>query len=125
MDHILPYGAINEAATALPKMPDFLQKAGAKPDHVQYGGPRNVGNPPPNAWTLLIKAPYATNQTWELVFWPTGTFETHISPADTDGPFITGGKWKVDASSKFQIGKVILNGVAINLTSLMTPTTYI
>ena len=123
MDHILPYGAINEAAAALPKMPDFLQKAGAKPDHVQYGGPR-LGNQPPNVWKLEVETPYSTEGTWDLVFWPDGTFETHIAPANTKGPFITGGTWKTEATSKFQIGKVILNGVDIRLTSLMRPTTY-
>jgi hypothetical protein len=124
MNHILPYDAINEAATALPQMPDFLKKAGAKPDYVQYGGPRNVGNPPPNVWMLEVKVPYATSGTWDLVFWPDGTFETHIAPENTKGPFETTGTWKTDPAAKFSIGKVTLNGVVIKITSLMYPTTY-
>ena len=123
MDHILPYDVINEAATALPQMPYFLKKAGAKPDHVQYGGPR-MGNQPSNAWLLEVKVPYATNQTWDLVFWPDGTFETHIAPENTKGPFNTTGTWKTDPAAKFSVGKVTLNGVVIKITSLMYPTTY-
>ena len=123
MDNILPYGAINEAATTLPKMPDFLQKAGAKPDHVQYGGPR-LGNQPANAWLLEIKAPYSTNQTWSLIFWPNGTFDTTVQPANTNGPFTSGGKWKADGASFFSMGKTKINGVSLVFTSLMSPTTY-
>jgi len=124
MNHILPYDAINEAAAALPAMPDFLKKAGAKPDHVQYGGPR-MGNQPSNAWLLEIKAPYSTNnETWELVFWPNGTFDTTVQPANTKGPFTSGGKWKADGASFFKIGKTKINGVSMVFTSLMSPTTY-
>lgn len=124
MNHILPYGAINEAATALPKMPDFLQKAGAKPTYVQYGGPAKLGNQPPNAWELEIKAPYSTNQTWSLIFWPNGTFDTGVQPANTNGPFTSGGKWKADGASFFSMGKTKINGVSLVFTSLMSPTTY-
>jgi hypothetical protein len=124
MDHILSYDAINEAATALPKMPDFLKKAGAKPDHIQYGGPR-MGNQPSNAWLLEIKAPYSTNNgTWELVFWPNGTFNSTVQPANSKGPFMSGGKWKADGASSFSIGKTKINGVSMVFTSLMSPTTY-
>ena len=105
------------------QQPDFLKKAGAKPDHVQYGGPR-MGNQPSNAWLLEVKVPYATNQTWDLVFWPDGTFETHIAPENTKGPFKTTGTWKTDPAAKFSVGKVTLNGVVIKITSLMYPTTY-
>ena len=52
MKNLIPYEAINEAATALPTMPAFLKTAGAKPQHVQYGGPRNMGKQPPNAWVI-------------------------------------------------------------------------
>jgi len=123
MDNILPYGIINEAATSLPKMPDFLQKAGAKPDHIQYGGPR-LGNQPPNVWTLEIKAPNSTDRTWRFVFWPDGTFNTTIRPEDSKGPFTSGGKWKADGASFFIIGKTKINGVSMVFTSLMAPTTY-
>jgi len=124
MDNILPYGAINEATTTLPEMPDFLRKAGAKPTYVQYGGPAKLGNQPPNAWELEIKVPYSTNQTWGLVFHPDGTFDTTIQPANTNGPFTSGGKWKADGASFFTIGKTKINGVSMVFTGLMSPTTY-
>ena len=63
-------------------------------------------------------------QTWDLVFWPDGTFETHIAPENTKGPFKTTGTWKTDPAAKFSVGKVTLNGVVIKITSLMYPTTY-
>jgi hypothetical protein len=123
MDNILPYGAINEATTTLPEMPDFLRKAGAKPAHTQLGGPR-LRNNTPNTWRLEIKAPYSTNQTWSLDFWPNGTFDTGVQPANTNGPFTSGGKWKADGASFFSMGETKINGVSMVFTSLMSPTTY-
>jgi hypothetical protein len=123
MNHILPYDSLNEAAAALPAMPAFLKAAGAKPEHVQFGGPR-MNDQPANAWQLDVKAPYATNEIWELIFWPNGTFETHISPKNTKGPFKTTGTWKTDSASKFKIGNITLKGVAVKITSLMGSTTY-
>ena len=114
MNHILPYDAINEAA-ALPVMPAFLKSAGAKPDHVQYAGPRNVGNPPNNAWVLSIPS-IVDKKTWSLEFFPDGTFSTSASGAS----FLrSGGKWKADASSSFRIGGKTLKGVAMTFTTFL------
>lgn len=124
MDHILPYEAINEASNSLPKMPEFLKKAGAKPQHVQYGGPRNP-NQPPNAWSLEISSPTKTKSTWRIDFFPEGNFSTSIAPdGKTNMPYRSGGTWKVEPSSDFKIGGTTLKGVSMKFTTLMATTTY-
>jgi len=123
MKNLIPYEAINEAETALPTIPAFLKTAGAKPQHVQYGGPRNP-NQPPNAWILEIPSPVGGNDTWRIDFFPDGTFSTAIQPkGDTSFPFRSGGKWKADSASNFMVGKKTIKGVAMNFTALMAPTT--
>lgn len=116
MKNLIPYEAINEAATALPTMPAFLKSAGAKPDHVQYGGPR-MGNEQPNAWVVSTKSP-DQKETWEIVFFPSGTFST--SAGSTRGAFLrSNGKWKADVSANFGFGSKNIKGVAMTFTSYM------
>jgi hypothetical protein len=116
MDHILSYDAINEAATALPKMPDFLKKAGAKPDHVQYGGAR-MGNQPPNAWRLTAKSPDG-KETWEVVFFPGGTFST-TAGSSPRGFLRSGGKWKANSTGIFSMGAKTIKGVDMTFTTFL------
>jgi hypothetical protein len=124
MDHILSYNAINEAAASLPKIPTFLKNAGAKPEHVQYGGPRKP-NQPANAWGLEVKNPSKADVSWKIDFFPDGSFSTAISPEDGGQmPYRSGGSWKEDGASSFKIGKTTLKGVSMKFNTLMVPTTY-
>lgn len=124
MDHILSYDDINEAATALPKIPGFLKSAGAVPQHVQYGGPRTA-NQPANAWVLEVKNPGKADVSWRMDFFPDGTFSTALSPKDGGQmPYRSGGSWKEDAASSFKIGKTTLKGVSLKFNTLMVPTTF-
>lgn len=116
---------INEAVT-LPKMPEFLQKAGAKEAHWNFGGPW-VKNPPNNAWEITIKTPkgyFKQDDTWELAFFPNGTFSIRVSPKDSSGPFETGGKWKANTAESFTILNKKISGVSMTLTQLFLPGTY-
>jgi hypothetical protein len=124
MDHILSYEDINEAATALPKIPGFLKAAGATPQHVQYGGPRNP-NQPPNAWVIEVKNPGKAGASWRMDFFPDGTFSTSISPKDGGQmPYRSEGAWKEDGASSFKIGNTTLKGASLKFNTLMVPTTF-
>lgn len=116
---------INEEA-ALPKMPDFLKKAGAKEDHFHGGGPVRM-NPPNNSWIIEVKSPkgiFKKEHTWGLVFFPNGTFTTGITPEDSNGPFDSGGKWKASPSDSFTMLNKKIQGVSMTFNSLFSPTTY-
>jgi hypothetical protein len=116
MKNLIAFESINEAATALPAMPAFLKAAGAKPDHVQYGGPR-MDNPQPNAWVVSTKSP-DQKETWEIVFFPAGTFST--SAGSTRGAFLrSGGKWKANSAANFRFGSKTIKGVDMAFTTYM------
>ena len=119
MKNLISYEAINEAATALPDMPAFLKAAGAKPQHIQFGGPRNMGTQPPNAWVVSAGSPISgTKEIWNIVFFPNGTF--HTTAGKAPGSFLkTTGKWKADAAENFTFGKLKIKGVEMILTSYM------
>ncbi len=116
MKNLISYEAINEAATALPAMPDFLKTAKAKAQYVRLGGPWTK-DPAPNAWVVSAKPPMGKD-TWEVVFFPDGTF--HTMAGVTKGAFLkSGGKWKADASGSFRIGSTAIKGVSMTFTSYM------
>ena len=122
MKNLIPYEAINEAAKPLPDMPAFLKAAGAKEKTLQLGG-LMLTNQPPNAWGWEVQSP-TVDKKWEINFWPNGSFITFITPKDAKGPFTTEGKWKADPSSTFKMGKTTIKGVAMTITTLMSPSTY-
>ena len=119
MKNLIAYEAINEAAKQLPPMPAFLKTAGAKPQHVQYGGP-----PPkdqtPNAWVIDgIPHPQNPKDTWRIDFSPNGTFRTSATGAK-DLTFLTsGGKWKANSTGTFTIGGKTIKGVDMTFTSFL------
>ena len=118
MKNLIPYEAINEAATALPTMPAFLKTAGAKPQHVQYGGPRNMGKQPPNAWVIDgIPHPQNPKKTWRIDFLPQGTFRTSASGAEA---FLKSeGKWKANSTGTFRMGGKTIKGVDMTFTAFL------
>jgi hypothetical protein len=116
MKNLRSYEAINEAAAALPTMPAFLKTAKAKAQHVRLGGPWTKDQTP-NAWVVSAK-PTTGKETWEVVFFPNGTF--HTMAGVPKGAFLkSGGKWKADASASFRIGATTIKGVAMTFTSYM------
>lgn len=119
MENLLSYESVNEAAAALPTIPDFLKKAGAKPQYVQYGGPRNFGSQPPNAWVLNVKAPMDKNKTWRIDFHPDGTFQTTATGAEGSAFLKSGGKWKANSAGTFRMGGNDIKGVDMTFTSFL------
>lgn len=118
MKNLLPYESINEAAAALPAMPAFLKTAGAKPQYVQYGGPRNMGDKPANAWVLEM--PDTTGKkTWRIDFMPNGTFNTTATGAGGPAFLKSAGKWKANPSGTFKMGNKTIKGVDMTFTAFL------
>jgi hypothetical protein len=115
MKNLIPYDRINEAGAALPAMPAFLKAVKAKVEHRRLGGPWTKDTTP-NAWVVTAKSSFSKD-TWELVFWPDGTFYTsagsHQEFAKSEG------KWKADAASSFEIGSTPIKGVKMEFNSFM------
>jgi hypothetical protein len=121
MKNLIPYEAINEAATALPAMPAFLKTAGAKIEHRRLGGPWTKDQTP-NAWVLTVPV-IATSaadkdKKSEIIFFPRGTFYT-IAGIPSRSFLKCEGKWKADASTNFTIGNTTIKGVAMTFTEYM------
>jgi len=119
MINLIPYESINEAAKPLPDMPAFLKTAGAKPQHVQYGGP-----PPkdqtPNAWVIDdISNPQNPKDTWRIDFSPKGTFHTSANGGKGLTFLTSGGKWKANSTGTFTIGRKTIEGVDITFTTFL------
>lgn len=118
MKNLLPYESINEAAAPLPAMPAFLKTAGAKPKYVQYGGPRNMGEKPANAWVLDVAQPMDSKKTWSINFHPDGTFQTFATGGDS--AFLkSAGKWKANPSGTFRMGSKTIKGVDMTFTAFL------
>jgi hypothetical protein len=119
MKNLIAYEAINEAAKPLPDMPAFLKAAGAKPQHVKLGGPWTKDQTP-NAWAIDgIPHPQSPKDTWEIYFFPAGTFRTSATGAK-DLTFLTsGGKWKANSTGTFTIGDKTIKGVDMTFTSFL------
>ena len=120
MKNLIPYESINEAATVLPAMPAFLKTAGAKPQHVQYAGPRNMGEQPPNAWVIDgIAHPQNLKKTWRIDFFPDGTFHTSATGAEGMTFLKSEGKWKANSAGTFRMGGKTIKGVDMTFTSFL------
>ncbi len=119
MKNLIPYESINEAAKQLPPMPAFLKTAGAKPQHVKLGGPWTKDQTP-NAWAIDdISNPQGPKDTWEIYFFPGGTFHTSATGAK-DLTFLTsGGKWKANSTGTFTIGRKTIEGVDLTFTTFL------
>jgi glucose/arabinose dehydrogenase len=119
MKNLIPYEAINEAATALPAMPAFLKTAGAKPQHVKLGGPWTKDQTP-NAWAIDgIPHPQNPKDTWEIFFFPNGTFHTSATGAEGLAFLKSGGKWKANSTGTFTMGRKTIKGVDMTFTSFL------
>ena len=119
MKNLIAYEAINEAATALPAMPAFLKAAGAKPQHVQYGGPWTKDQTP-NAWAIDgIPHPQNPKDTWEIYFLPDGTFRTSASGANDLTFLKSEGKWKANSTGTFRMGGKTIKGVDMTFTAFL------
>ena len=118
MKNLIEFESINEAAAALPAMPAFLKAAGAKPQYVQYGGPRNTGEKPANAWVLEMNSPMA-KKTWRIDFFPNGTFNTTATGSEGTSFLKSGGKWKANSTGTFRMGSKTIKGVDMTFTAFL------
>lgn len=119
MKNLIPYEAINEAATELPAMPAFLKAAGAKPQHVKLGGPWTKDQTP-NAWAIDgIPHPQSPKDTWEIYFFPKGTFHTSASGAEGLAFLKSEGKWKANSTGTFRMGGKTIKGVDMTFTAFL------
>jgi hypothetical protein len=119
MKNLIEFESINEAAAALPAMPAFLKAAGAKPEYVQYGGPRNSGEKPANAWVLDVPSPSNPKKIWRIDFLPKGTFKTTATGAEGNAYLKSEGKWKANSAGTFVIGGKTIKGVDMTFTSFL------
>ena len=120
MINLIPYESINEAAKPLPTMPAFLKAAGAKPQHVRFAGPANMGERPPNAWAIDgIPHPQNPKDTWEIYFFPDGKFRTSATGAKGLTFLTSGGKWKANSTGDFTMGSKTIKGVDMTFTTFL------
>lgn len=119
MKNLIEFESINEAAAALPTMPAFLKAAGANPEYVQYGGPRNAGEKPANAWVLNVAHPSNPKKMWRIDFLPNGTFKTTATGSEGSSYLKSEGKWKANSTGTFKVGSKTIKGVDMTFTSFL------
>lgn len=127
LNNIKSYGEeINEAAAALPKMPEFLKKIGAK-SAIPHGGPWNK-NPIANHWEVEIKntmsTSFSTYKTFTVDFYPDGRWEASLFPKFKMGynnKLYFSGKYKASSSAKSNLFGKVISGVEITSTDICVP----
>jgi hypothetical protein len=127
LNNIKSYGEeINEAAAALPKMPEFLKKVGAKTSTPHGGGWQP--NPVANHWEVVINntlgTAFSTYKTFTVDFYPNGTWEANLFPKFKMGynnKLSFRGKYKVSSSAKSNLFGKVISGVEITSTDICVP----
>ncbi len=127
LNNIKSYGEeINEAAAALPKMPEFLKKIGAKPA-TPHGGPWQK-NPIATHWEVEINntlsTSFSTYKTFTVDFYPNGTWEARLFPKFKMGnntKLSFSGKYKASSSAKSNFFGKVISGVEITSTDICVP----
>ena len=127
LNNIKSYGEeINEAAAALPKMPEFLRLAGAK-EAVDIRGPYRE-NRTPTHWVVTIGnmfgTIFSTDKAFTIAFSPNGTWEARLHPAFklyNANMLSFSGKYKALASAKSNFFGTEITGVEITSTNICVP----
>ena len=122
-----PGHPVHEAASSkkLPPMPKFLKDAGAREEFVQFGGPRQQGQQEPNCWDVMFTPPTEMGRTMIIHFFPEGYFQ-FATPGKVFSNNRFSGKWQASTSAedKFNFGKLSLNGVKMQFTTIFGQSTY-